>query len=69
MDFFDFFEKVSFLTIFVVRMSVMCFDQFWLCFMNLTVPISLDQQLFLHGKSYFWPKLFIQPPETQKTLN
>jgi hypothetical protein len=31
----------------------------------LTVSISLDQQLFLQGKSYFWPKFFIQPPETQ----
>jgi hypothetical protein len=31
----------------------------------LTVPISLAQHLFLHGKSYFWPKFFIQPPETQ----
>jgi hypothetical protein len=32
---------------------------------DLTVPISLAQHLFLHGKSYFWPKFFIQPPETQ----
>jgi 5-oxoprolinase (ATP-hydrolysing) len=32
---------------------------------GLTVPISLAQHLFLHGKSYFWPKFFIQPPETQ----
>jgi hypothetical protein len=35
----------------------------------LTVPISLGQQLFLHGKSYFWTKFFSQPPETQKTAN
>jgi hypothetical protein len=31
----------------------------------LTVPISLAQHLLLYGKSYFWPKFFIQPPETQ----
>jgi hypothetical protein len=35
---------------------------------SLTVSISLSQQLQVHGKSKFWPKFFIQPPETQKTL-
>jgi hypothetical protein len=35
----------------------------------LTVSISLSQQLHLYGKSYFWTKFFIQPPETQKTPN
>jgi hypothetical protein len=33
--------------------------------MALTVPISLAQHLLLYGKSYFWPKFFIQPPGTQ----
>jgi hypothetical protein len=33
------------------------------------VSISLSQQLQVHGKSNFWPKFFIQPPETQKTPN
>jgi hypothetical protein len=32
---------------------------------NLTVPISLAQHFLLYGKSYFWPKFFIQPPGTQ----
>jgi hypothetical protein len=32
----------------------------------LTVSISLDQQPWNHGKSYFWPKFFLQPPETKK---
>jgi hypothetical protein len=35
----------------------------------LTVSISLSQQLQVHGKSYFWTKFFLQPPETQKTSN
>jgi hypothetical protein len=33
---------------------------------DLTVSISLDQQPWNHGKSNFWPKFCIQPPETQK---
>jgi hypothetical protein len=33
----------------------------------LTVSISLDQQPWNNGKSIFWPKFFIQAPETQKT--
>jgi hypothetical protein len=52
-------------------------DLFWYTFDSLklniinvlTVSISLSQQLHLHGKSYFWTKFFLQPPETQKTLN
>jgi hypothetical protein len=36
---------------------------------RLTVPISLAQHLLLYGKSYFWPKFFIQPPGTQKKAN
>jgi hypothetical protein len=35
----------------------------------LTVSISLSQQLQVHGKSYFWTNIFLQPPETQKTSN
>jgi ribonuclease HI len=35
----------------------------------LTVSISVNQQLAIQAKSYFWPKFFIQPPETQKTSN
>jgi hypothetical protein len=35
----------------------------------LTVSISLNQQLAIQAKSYFWPKCFIQPSETQKTQN
>jgi hypothetical protein len=26
-------------------------------------------KLQVHGKSYFWTKFFLQPPETQKTSN
>jgi hypothetical protein len=36
---------------------------------NSAVSISLNQQLVIQAKSYFWPKFFIQPPETQKTPN
>jgi hypothetical protein len=38
-------------------------------FVYLTVSISLDQQPWNHGKSNFWPKFFMQPPENQKTSN
>jgi hypothetical protein len=31
------------------------------------VSISLSQQLQVHGKSYFWIKFFLQPPENHKT--
>jgi hypothetical protein len=33
----------------------------------LTVSISLNQQLAIEAKSYFWTKFFLQPPETIKT--
>jgi hypothetical protein len=34
----------------------------------LTVSISLNQQLAIQAKSYFWTKFFLQPYETIKTL-
>jgi hypothetical protein len=34
----------------------------------LTVSISLNQQLAIQAKSYFWTKFFLQPSETIKTL-
>jgi hypothetical protein len=33
----------------------------------LTVSISLNQQLAIQAKSYFWTKFSLQPPEAIKT--